>query len=91
MGRKLESKADEIKDILKHVKTHIKSIHDQVPDTFKENLDEYGIYVYYIGLGMSCLVLLVLSCHILGKKIWKIYKLSKVTFILDAYISPINF
>ena len=69
MGRKLESKADEIKNILSHVRSHVKSIREGIQTSLVPDvLEEYGIYVYYIGLGMSCLVLLVLSCHILGKK-----------------------
>ena len=66
MGRKLESKADEIKDILDHIRIYIESAHKEIPKS-QPYLKEYGIYVYYIGLGMSCLVLLVLSCHILGE------------------------
>jgi prominin 1 len=68
MGRKLESKADEIKNILSHVRGHVKSIREGIQELgVPDVLEEYGIYVYYIGLGMSSLVLLVLSCHILGK------------------------
>ena len=69
MGRKLESKADEIKNILSNVRGHVKSIREGIQTSLVPDvLEEYGIYVYYIGLGMSCLVLLVLSCHILGKE-----------------------
>ena len=69
MGRKLESKADEIKNILSHVRGHVKSIREGIQELgVPDVLEEYGIYVYYIGLGMSSLVLLVLSCHILGKE-----------------------
>ena len=70
MGRKLESKSAEIKEILNRVRSHIKSIRDGIQNSdlkIPDLLEEYGIYLYYIGLGMSCLVLLVLSCHILGK------------------------
>ena len=42
-----------------------KDVHEEIPKA-DPIIDEYGTYVYYIGLGMSCLVLLVLSCHILG-------------------------
>lgn len=65
MGKKLEEKAGQIKEFLSNVQSGFRSINQKVPET-QPILDEYGVYVYYIGLGMSCLVLLVLSCHILG-------------------------
>ena len=80
MGRKLESKADEIKNILSNVRVHVKSIREGIQTSLVPDvLEEYGIYVYYIGLGMSCLVLLVLSCHILGKE-KKRYRISTNSF-----------
>ena len=88
MGRKLESKADEIKNILSQLRVHVKSVREGIQKSFVPDvLEEYGIYVYYIGLGMSCLVLLVLSCHILGKKKKSIYEVFLNSNHKDSYNS----
>ncbi len=65
MGQKLEDKAAEIQSFLNDVEDNLSSVHKDIPEV-RPVLDEYGVYVYYIGLGMSCMVLLILSCHILG-------------------------
>jgi prominin 1 len=65
MGQKLEEKAGQIQELLNEVEAGLSSVHRDIPEV-QPILDEYGLYAYYIGLGMSCLVLLILSCHILG-------------------------
>lgn len=65
MGARLEEKATQIKQFLKDAEMSLESVDREIPKA-QPILDEYGVYVYYIGLGMSCLVLLILSCHILG-------------------------
>ena len=65
MGQALEDKAEQIGKVLTNAQSGFAEAHKSIP-RMEPFLDEYGIYVYYIGLGMSCLVLLILSCHILG-------------------------
>ena len=65
MGQQLEDKSDQIQNFLNEVQSGFSTVQRDIPKV-QPYLDEYGIYVYYIGLGMSLLVLLVLSCHILG-------------------------
>ena len=65
MGQVLEERADNVQKVLTNAQSGFAQAHKSIPD-LEPYMDEYGIYVYYIGLGMSCLVLLILSCHILG-------------------------
>merc|ERR1712076_148224 len=65
MGQALEDKAEQIQSVLTSAQSGFAEAHKSIP-SMEPFLDEYGIYVYYIGLGMSLLVLLVLSCHIFG-------------------------
>ena len=65
MGQELHKTYRQIQEVLKQVESGLDGVHHSVPNVQPE-INEYGRYVYYIGLGMSCLVLLVLSCHILG-------------------------
>ena len=65
IGKMLKQKSHEIQNVLNETESAISKANQHIPKA-RPILDEYGIYVYYIGLGMSLLVLLVLSCHILG-------------------------
>ncbi len=65
MGRQLEARYDQISAFLENLKKIVGPIRSEIPKA-QPILDEYGVYVYYIGLGMSMLVLIVLTCHILG-------------------------
>jgi hypothetical protein len=65
MGQKLEEKAGKIQTLLNQLENSLSLVHSHIPE-LQPVLDEYGLYMYYIGLGMSCLVLLILTCHILG-------------------------
>lgn len=65
MGKQLEEKADQIQGFLNEVQSGFTTVHRDIPKV-QPVLEEYDLYLYYIGLGMSCLVLLILSCHILG-------------------------
>ena len=65
MGQTLEERAEQVESVLNKAQSRFTQAHTSIPN-MKPYLDDYGIYVYYIGLGMSCLVLLILSCHILG-------------------------
>ena len=63
MGQTLEERAEQVESVLNKAQSRFTQAHTSIPN-MKPYLDDYGIYVYYIGLGMSCLVLLILSCHI---------------------------
>lgn len=65
MGQVLEERASDIESVLTKAQSSFAQAQKQIPE-MEPFLDDYGIYIYYIGLGMSCLVLLILSCHILG-------------------------
>ena len=65
MGRQLSDKANDIQRVLNQFDSNIGRINRDIPK-IKPELDEYSNYIYYIGLGMSCLVLLILSCYVFG-------------------------
>ena len=65
MGRQLSDKANDIQRVLNEFDSNIGRINRDIPK-MKPDLDEYSNYIYYIGLGMSCLVLLILTCFIFG-------------------------
>lgn len=65
MGRQLSDKAADIQRVLNQFDSNIGRINRDIPK-IKPELDEYSNYIYYIGLGMSCLVLLILSCYVFG-------------------------
>ena len=65
MGRQLSDKAADIQKMLNEFDGNIAGINRDIPK-IKPELDEYSDYAYYIGLGMSCLVLLILTCYTLG-------------------------
>ena len=57
MGQELEDKSDQIQSFLNEAQSGFSTVQRDIPK-LQPILDEYGIYVYYIGLGMSLLVLL---------------------------------
>ena len=65
MGRQLSDKAADIQRVLNEFDSNIGRINRDIPK-IKPELDEYSNYIYYIGLGMSSLVLIILTCYIFG-------------------------
>ena len=65
MGRALEEQADDIQTYLNEFDGSVGAVESDVPN-IKPYLVEYGDYVFYIGLGMSLMVLLILLCYIFG-------------------------
>ena len=66
MGAELAEKSGQIQDVLNEFDGTLQVIRDDIPRQ-KHYLDEYGNYLYYIGFGMSLMVLLILCCYVLGK------------------------
>ena len=65
MGRQLSDKAADIQRVLNEFDSTMGRINREIPKV-KPDLNEYSNYIYYIGLGMSCLVLLILCCYVFG-------------------------
>jgi len=65
MGAELAEKSGQIQDVLNEFDGTLQVIRDDIPRQ-KHYLDEYGNYLYYIGFGMSLMVLLILCCYVLG-------------------------
>jgi len=65
MGRQLEQQANDIQTYLNEFDGSVAAVESDVPK-IKPYLVEYGDYVFYIGLGMSLMVLLILLCYIFG-------------------------
>ena len=65
MGRQLSDKAADIQRVLNEFYSTMGRINREIPKV-KPDLNEYSNYIYYIGLGMSCLVLLILCCYVFG-------------------------
>ena len=65
MGRQLSDKAADIQRVLTEFDSTMGRINREIPKV-KPDLNEYSNYIYYIGLGMSCLVLLILCCYVFG-------------------------
>ena len=65
MGRQPSDKAADIQRVLNEFDSTMGRINREIPKV-KPDLNEYSNYIYYIGLGMSCLVLLILCCYVFG-------------------------
>jgi len=66
MGVELSEKAAQIQHVLNEFDGSLQVIQNDIPRQ-KAPMDEYiGGYMYYIGFGMSLMVLLVLICYVLG-------------------------
>ena len=65
MGVELSEKSAQIQNVLNEFDGSLQVIQTDIPRQ-QSHLDEYGGYLYYIGFGMSLMVLLVLICYVLG-------------------------
>ena len=65
MGIQLSEKSAEIQNVLNEFDGSLTVVRNDIPRQ-KPALALYGGYLYYIGFGMACMVLLILCCHILG-------------------------
>ena len=65
MGKQLADHAAEIQRFLSEFEGNVEMVNSDVPK-LKPWLDEYGEYLFYIGLGMSFMVLLILMCFVFG-------------------------
>uniref|UniRef100_A0A0K2T7V4 Prominin1Alike [Acyrthosiphon pisum] n=2 Tax=Lepeophtheirus salmonis TaxID=72036 RepID=A0A0K2T7V4_LEPSM len=66
MGQMIEEKSVEIQGALNEVNRGIDSVRRDLPSYVSFTMRDIGKNLYYIGLGMSCLVLIILICYILG-------------------------
>eukprot|EP00096_Caligus_rogercresseyi_P016369 TRINITY_DN900_c2_g1_i1.p1 TRINITY_DN900_c2_g1~~TRINITY_DN900_c2_g1_i1.p1 ORF type:complete len:971 (-),score=312.63 TRINITY_DN900_c2_g1_i1:397-3309(-) len=66
LGQMIEEKSIEIQGALNEVNRGIDSVRRDIPGFVSHGLRDIGANLHYIGLGMSCLVLLILICYILG-------------------------
>jgi len=65
MGVELSDKSREIQSVLNEFDGSLKVAQNDIP-RHAGHLKEYSAYLYYIGFGMSVMVLLVLLCYVLG-------------------------
>lgn len=65
MGKRLEDKAAEVQSLISEVDVNLGTVHRDIPK-IEPLLNEYGSYLQYMGLGMGCMVLLILFCHVFG-------------------------
>ncbi len=65
MGQQLEDQANDIQKYLNEFDGSVASVESDIPK-IKPLLVEYGDYVFYIGLGMSFMLLIILLCYIFG-------------------------
>lgn len=65
MGKQLEDQAAEIQRILNEFDANVAAVTTDVPK-IQPTVSEIGGYMFYIGLGMSFMVLLILVCYIFG-------------------------
>lgn len=65
MGKQLEYQAAEIQRYLDEMDAHLGTVRKDVPD-IEPVLEKNGEFHFFIGLGMSFMVLILLLCHIFG-------------------------
>lgn len=65
MGDALQDQANQIQRYLNDFDGNLATVNSDIPK-IKPVLDEYGEYLFYIGLGMSFMLLLILLSHIFG-------------------------
>ncbi|CAG9773666.1 unnamed protein product [Ceutorhynchus assimilis] len=62
----INEKLASLSDTLEHVKTQIDDNASPAIDTTQDYINRYGKYQYYIGLTISCILLLVTVCIVFG-------------------------
>ncbi len=65
MGDQLSDQAAEIQRFLNELDGHVASVGAEAP-ALEPRLEEYSEYHFYIGLGMSFMLLLILVCYVFG-------------------------
>ncbi len=66
MGERLSDQATELQALLSQFEGHVTTVETEVGRIDRAKLDEYSGYLFYIGLGMSFMLLLVFVCHVFG-------------------------